>query len=256
MKNDNFKKTLKNTKAVLAKHSPEILTGLGIVGMFSMTVMAVRATPKALVLIENEKNIREGDKLSWQENIKLTYKCYLPSVVIGVVSTICLVEANSINFRRNAALTTAYMLTEATLKDYRSKVIETIGEKKEQVVRDTMAKEKIESKPLENKTVILTDKGETLCYDPISDRYFKSDIETLKKTANVLSRRLLDDMYVSLNDFYWEIGLKGIKTGDDIGWNVVDGLIEPRFSAQLADDGSPCLVLDYDIAPRYDYMRR
>ena len=91
----------------------------------------------------------------------------------------------------------------------------------------------MQKKPLKNQTVVLTGKGETLCYDAISDRYFKSDIETLKQAANAMSRRLLVDTYVSLN-----------------------GLIEPTFSAQLADDGSPCLVLDYDIAPRYDYMRR
>ena len=114
----------------------------------------------------------------------------------------------------------------------------------------------MQKKPLKNQTVVLTGKGETLCYDAISDRYFKSDIETLKQAANAMSRRLLVDTYVSLNDFYWEIGLKTIKIGDSIGWNVDDGLIEPTFSAQLADDGSPCLVLDYDIAPRYDYMRR
>ena len=37
------------------KHSPEILTGIGIVGMISTTVLAVRATPKALMLIEEKK---------------------------------------------------------------------------------------------------------------------------------------------------------------------------------------------------------
>lgn len=254
--NNSLKKAVKSTEVLLTKHSPEILTGLGIVGMFSMTVTAVRATPKALILIQKEKETQNTDKLSWQKKVKASYKCYLPSAAIGIVSTACLVGASSINLRRNAALTTAYMLTEATLKDYRNKVVETIGEKKEQAVRDAVAKEKIEKKPLKNQTVVLTGKGETLCYDAISDRYFKSDIETLKQAANAMSRRLLVDTYVSLNDFYWEIGLKTIKIGDSIGWNVDDGLIEPTFSAQLADDGSPCLVLDYDIAPRYDYMRR
>ena len=39
-------------KTSIKKHSPEILTGIGIAGMITTTVMAVRATPKALILIE------------------------------------------------------------------------------------------------------------------------------------------------------------------------------------------------------------
>lgn len=39
----------------MKKHSPEILTGIGIAGMITTTVMAVRATPKALILIEEKK---------------------------------------------------------------------------------------------------------------------------------------------------------------------------------------------------------
>ena len=60
-------------------------------------------------------------------------------------------------------------------------------------------------------------------------------------------------MYVSLNDFYYEIGLPSIKLGDDIGWNIDNGYIDLHFSSQLAEDGRPCLVIDYLYGPRYDY---
>ena len=40
----------------LKKHSPEILTGIGIAGMITTTFLAVRATPKALELIEEKKD--------------------------------------------------------------------------------------------------------------------------------------------------------------------------------------------------------
>ena len=35
-----------------------ILTGVGIAGMITTTVLAVKATPKALQLIDNKKNLR------------------------------------------------------------------------------------------------------------------------------------------------------------------------------------------------------
>ena len=62
-----------------------------------------------------------------------------------------------------------------------------------------------------------------------------------------------DEMYVSLNDFYYEVGLDNIKIGDELGWNIDNGYINLSFSSQLAGDGTPCLVIDYSIAPRYNF---
>ena len=51
----NLPTILNNAKVATMKHSPEILTGIGIAGMVTATIMAVRVTPKALTLIEDEK---------------------------------------------------------------------------------------------------------------------------------------------------------------------------------------------------------
>ena len=101
--------------------------------------------------------------------------------------------------------------------------------------------------------VIITEKGNTLCYDAISGRYFKGDIDKIKKAEYELNRQMRDEMYISLNDFYYEIGLDNIKIGDELGWNIDDGYIDLSFSSQLASDGTPCLVIDYSIAPRYNF---
>lgn len=245
---------LSNMKATMMKHSPEILTGVGIAGMITTTVLAVRATPKALLLIEEEKHQQDDiDKLRPIEVVKTTWTCYIPAAVTGSLSVVCLVGANSINLRRNAAIAAAYALSESTLKDYQEKVIETIGERKEKSIRDEVAKDTLERNPVTNNEVIVTGRGETLCFDAVSGRYFKSDIDKLKKAENELNRALRDEMYVSLNEFYYEIGLSGIEIGDDIGWNMDSGYIDLEFSSQLAEDGTPCLVIRYHIAPRYDY---
>lgn len=179
--------------------------------------------------------------------------CYIPAAVTGTVSIACLIGANSVNARRNAALATAYTLSESALKEYQEKVIETIGEKKEQAVRDALAKDKLEQNPVTNREVIITERGDTLCFDVVSGRYFKSDIEKLKKAVNELNRQMRDEMYISLNEFYYEIGLSGIGIGDDLGWNIDNGYIEPSFSSQLSENGTPCLVIGYHVEPRYDF---
>lgn len=250
-----FKGVLKGVQNVLAKHSPEILTGIGIAGMVTTTILAVRATPKACQLIDAKKEEEQVDKLPAVEVVKTTWKCYIPAAILGVTSTTCLIGASSVNARRNAALATAYKLAETSLTEYREKVIETIGEKKEQVVRDKVAEERIKNNPVSTTEVIITEKGNTLCYDTISGRYFKSDMEKLKRAENDLNKKMFSELYISLNEFYDELGLSQTMIGNQIGWNIDKGLIELSFSSQIAEDGTPCLVIDYSIAPKYDFNR-
>lgn len=255
----NLAKTAKSVQTAITKHSPEILTGIGIAGMLSTTILAVKATPKALRLIEKEEKLREEFNpvvpMTKLDIIKTTWKCYIPAAITGTMSVVCLVGASSVNSKRNAALATAYTLSETALREYKDKVVETIGEKKEQVVRDAIAKDKVEKNPVTSNEVIITGKGDTLCYDAISGRYFKSDIDKLNKSVNDLNRRMMDEMYVSVNDFFCEVGLNPVAVGEELGWNIDRGFIELDYSSQLADDGTPCLVVGYDVAPRYDFRR-
>lgn len=243
----------KGVVAKIGKRSPEILTGIGIAGMIATTVLAVQATPKALQLLEEKREEESCETLTAAEVLKTTWKCYIPAAVTGVMSVVCIVGASSVHVRRNAALATAYTLSETAMREYKDKVIETIGEKKEQAVRDAIAKDTIDRNPVSKNEVIITEKGNTLCFDPITSRYFKSDIEKLRRAENELNRQLLNDGFVSLNDFYYEIGLSNIAIGDDLGWDTRDSLITLNFSSQLAEDGTPCLVLNFAVSPKYDY---
>ena len=245
MKKPNISKIISSVRTSASKHSPEILTGIGIAGLVVTTVMAVRATPKALILIEDRKKELREDTLTPVETVKAVWICYVPAALTGTVSIACLIGANSVNLRRNAALATAYTLSESALKEYQEKVVETI--------QDAVAKDRIEKNPVSTNEVIITEKGDTLCLDYPSGRYFKSDREKINKAVNELNRRMRDEMYISLNEFYYEIGLSGIGIGEELGWNIDQGYIEPSFSCQLAEDGTPCLVISYLVGPRYDF---
>ena len=252
----NLPKLAKSAQLTIAKHSPEILTGIGIAGMITSGILAVRATPKALLLIEakhTELGLEHDEKLPPAEAVKVTWKCYIPAAVTSLMSIICLIGASSVSARRTAALATAYKLSETALAEYQEKVIEEVGEKKERVIRDKVAEECIKKDPVSNHEVIITGKGTTLCYDGTFGRYFRSDIDSIKKAINKVNRSVVTDMYVSLNDFYDEIGLSPTKIGDDLGWNLDDGEIDVDFSSQLTEDGTPCLVIRYTVAPKYDF---
>lgn len=256
MSKEGLKRTIKSAERVLTKYSPGILTGIGIAGMIGATFMAVKATPKALYLIETKKEEDEVEELTPVETIKTCWKCYIPATLTTVLSAACLIGASTVSAKRNAALATAYSISEAALREYQEKVVEVIGEKKEKAVRDAVAKDQIERDPVTKSEVVIIDSNSnTLCYEPLSGRYFKSTIDKIKKAEIKLDRQMIQEMYVSLNDFYWEIGLDGTDLGDQMGWNLSKGYMDLSFSSQLADDGTPCAVIVYGIPPVYDYQR-
>ena len=255
MSKEGLKRTIKSAGRVLTKYSPGILTGIGITGMIGATFMAVKATPKALYLIEAKKEEFEAEELTPVETIKTCWKCYIPATLTTVVSAACLIGASTVSAKRNAALATAYSISEAALREYQEKVVEVVGEKKEKAVRDAVAKDQIERDPVTKSEVVIIDSNSnTLCYEPLSGRYFKSTIDKIKKAEIKLDRQMIQEMYVSLNDFYWEIGLDGTDLGDKMGWNLSKGYMDLSFSSQLADDGTPCAVIVYGIPPVYDYQ--
>lgn len=259
-----------------SKRSPEILTGIGIAGMITTTVLAVKATPKALQLIEEEKERKsdelhrerykelekytveeflEDAKLTPLEVVKAAWKPYIPAIVTGTVSVVCLIGASSVSLRRNAALATAYKLSETALNEFKDKAVEVVGEKKVKEIKEGISEDKIKKNPVSNSEVIVTEKGNTLCYESVSGRYFRSDMEKIRRAVNELNRRMISENYISLTEFYNEIGLPPTKISDRLGWNISVGLIELDFSSHLADDGTPCIAVDYLYAPSYDFDR-
>lgn len=262
MNNSTMSKLVKDFRTAASKHSPELLIGFGIAGMITSIVLAVKATPKALELIEEKRDELElgvDEKLPVVETVKATWKCYIPAAATCAVAGACLIGANSVNARRNAALATAYNLSTSALAEYKDKVIETVGEKKERVIREKVAEDKLKKEPSNKSPIIVTGDGSSRFYDDITKRRFISDIEKVKRIQNELNARMLEgEDYISLNDFYCELGLETVKFGDDVGWTVRNGrsgMINIKFSAHLDDDGIPCIVLEYAVAPTRGYDR-
>ena len=236
-----------------AKRSPEILTGAGITCMIFATVSAVKATPKAMVLLKKKKRELKTEKIPVVEVVKTTGKCFIKPAVSTVIGVGCIVGSCVIQDKRNAALMIGSACLESTFKSYQDKVIENIGEKKEQTIREAVAKETIDKVPVKESDIVVTGKGDVLCYDKLSGRYFKSDMETIRKAENALNRRMRDENCISLNEFYLEIGLREIGIGDLLVWTIDSGYIEIDPSTQLTEDERPCIVLNYRNMPKYYY---
>lgn len=235
----------------LSKNKSGIFIGLGLGSMIMATVSGIRYAPMARDALDAKKEELGTDKLAPVDTITTTLPYFIPTLMFTGVGVACILGGNQINVNRGAAAMAAYTLSESTLREYRDKTREIVGEKKEKDIREAVAKEVIEQNPLKGREVIITGKGETLCFEKISGRYFKSDIERLRKIENQLNKRMITETFITLNELYLEMGLDPIELGEELGWDIDRGYIWMQFSAQLTDNGEPCLVVDFEVMPKH-----
>lgn len=240
-------------KKVLSDNMPLLLTSAAVAGVVSTTVLAVRATPQSLRDIWDAESDLDRKTTIW-EKTRLVWKYYIPAAVVGGATIASVIGAQSLNTKRQAALVGLYSLSNQAFVEYKDKVVEKLGEKKEKDIRDEVMKDRVENDPPKSSEIIITGKGEHLCYDSITGRYFKSDIEKVRKAQNDINHTCLNDMYASLNDFYRLIGLPVTAYGEEIGWRY-DNLLDISFSSHVTEDGEPALCLDYAMDPIRGYYK-
>ncbi len=200
------------------------------------------------------KNDLDPQHLDFKEKVNLTWKLYVPAFAVGAVTLTSVVGANKIGTKRTAALATAYSLSQTAFEDYRSKVVEKLGDKKSEQIIDEVAQDRVNANPISTREVIVTGNGVVDCYDVYSGRYFKSSAEEIKAAENRLNWVVNNQMYASLNEFYDFLGLPRIDAGEEVGWTS-DKLLELTISATLSDQMTPCLAVTFAVKPVRDYFR-
>jgi hypothetical protein len=138
--------------------------------------------------------------------------------------------------------------SQLAFEEYREKIVEKIGEKRERTARDEIAQEQIRQNPPNNSQIFITDNGTQLCYEAFTGRYFLSDMETLRQAMNDVNATILHDGEACLSDFYVLVGLPMTTQSDLVGWNT-DKLLELHFTAALTTDNRPCISMNYRVAP-------
>ena len=160
---------LEQSKKFVKRNASTILTVAGGVGVIATTVMAVKASPKAITLLEKAKE-EKGEKLTTVEKVQVAWKPYIPVVLTGAGTIACIFGANILSKRQQASLISAYTLLDSSFKDYKKKVEELYGEEGVAHIKEELAKDKY--KPMEN-----PDNNKQLFYDEFSKTYFESFID-------------------------------------------------------------------------------
>ena len=244
---------VKQAQKVLTDNSPAILSAFAVAGVVSTAVLAVRVTPEATRRIldaESEHN-REITNL---EKIRLTWTLYLPATVTGVISIGCIITAHTVSTRRQAAMASLYTLSEATLREYQAKVLETIGKNKEQKIHDDIATDRVSRGSDRTSQIILSGDADVICHDSFTDRFFRSNMESIRRAQNDVNAECINTGYASQNDFYRYVGLPSTAFGDEVGWTP-EHQMEIQFSSVLGEDGRPYLSIKYMKEPIRNYYK-
>ena len=257
MNTSNISKITHNLAKTVSNNSPGLLMLTGLIGMGAAMVMVAKAAPKAQQILDDLHETQSEDITQPQktiEEVKAVAKIYAPAAGMALISAGCIVCSYKLSANRIATLATAYGIQSRKFKNYQKTVLEEVGEKKEKLIREKAIQKSVdEEKDVDDKRVINTGKGTTLCYEDWGGRYFWSDIETIRAAVNILNRRLIDEMYISVNDLYDEIGLPPTRLGDQLGWNADDFPINIDFASQLTEKNEACVVVSWDARPRFDF---
>lgn len=248
-----MKKIYHKSVVKLRKHSPTILTCLGAGGVIGTTILAVKATPKALALLEDAE-MEKGEELTTLEKVVVAGPAYIPTAVAGAATIACIFGANVLNKRQQASIMSAYALLESSYKEYRDKVKDLYGDETDIHIKKEIAKERIEDLDIQ------TEDDSVLFYDDYSRQYFESTIEKVQEAIYLLNRELVIKDYAYLNEYYELLGIDSPVEGWDHGWSKAGNLtrywqewIDFRLEKVDMEDGLECQIIFMAIEPYRDF---
>jgi osmotically-inducible protein OsmY len=244
-----------------ADNSPAILSAIAITGTVGTAYLTGKASFRAAKILADEKFKRNievakapvstsGEKADFEtkEKLKLVWKLYIPAVGSGLLTVGCIVGAHRISSRRIAAMASAYAISERAYSEYKDKVVEKLGMGKEQGVRDEIAQDSVTRNPPVDNQIIHTGRGDVLCKDLFTGRYFYSSMEALKSAMNEINYQIIHSDSATVSEFYDKIGLEATSISEDLGWNN-DRMLELSFHSALTEKGEPCLTFDFTTVP-------
>lgn len=261
-----FNEVRLKTQQLLQENASTILTAAGVVGAVATAVLTGKAayTSAHIILAEEGRRMdkRNGiglddeevalGPLTKTEKVKLAAVHFIPPVLTGVGTVGCIVMANRISAQKAAALAAAYGLSEKQLREYKEKVEEKLTGQKKQQIEDEIAQNRASNTPGANQIVVI--EGEVLCLDAAGGRYFNSTMEKIKQAVNKANESILNHDYVSLSEFYDLLGLRPTSWSDDLGFNM-DNRVELNYTTTIAENGRPCIVIDFARLPKPDFHR-
>lgn len=253
-----FDKVIKKVTSTVVDNKNEILIGAGVASLITSTVLAVKATPKALNSIDDEKDELSVSELTRKDVVKVAWKHYIPSALCAIAGTSAIIAGATMNKRKSAALTALYSVTNQTFQEYRTQTKQMVGDEKareldkrttERVVRNRESQYIINDVDY-NDFIDKTGNGTTIIKDEITGKVFMSSTRAVEKAIVKANRKIFTEGYITLNEWYSELDVQGVPILDFFGWDANKTDLDIDFYGDTTPNGEPMLVMWYKNPPQ------
>lgn len=252
-----------NARLFIKRNSATILSFMAVAGVVATAVTTARATPKAIAALENERN-NKGGKLTVVEKAKTAIPIYIPPIVTGTATIMCILGSNVLNQHSQASMVSAYALTNQAYQDYRQKVRDMYGEETDHKIIEAIAVDKAEHMHVTasylcgdcDTSLEENSSKPVLWYEEYSKRFFEASLEQVLTAEYHVNRNYILRGYNVLNELYDFLGLEPTDFGNEMGWIPTDEgeyWIEFNHRKAQLEDGTVFYILEMPFEPRLDY---
>lgn len=257
----------------LIRRLPGIMTASGVALNGIALVSGIRATGKAVRVLDAKEEELERE-LENEEKLKEVWKLYIPTAGEFLLGNALIIGGAAMRNKENAMLMTACSIADMTLKEYKNRAIELFGEEKaEELENEVMKKKLIEAKKRQGEKIDIEDINpeETSLIEPgklmpdasepiwfyveYSGHIIRTTRMEIERAVSECNKHLYSQNFVSINDFFWELGMKEVRMGsmgEAFGWRADKGIIDVRYSLYEIS-GVPCYVVRFINDPENLY---
>lgn len=265
------------------KYSPQILTGVGVVGVVTAGVLACKSTLRVESVIDEigtnvdaaklrRDTIKDYPSEAYTADLTRAYvkggmdlvKLYGPSVTLALSSIACIVGGHAILSKRNVAMAAAYKTLEQGFSEYRKRVVEDLGLDKDKEYLMGTSQAVVVGKDGKDEEVTVLDPNGISAYAKYFDEFnanWSKDAEYnlmfLKTQQNYANDRLNARGHLFLNEVYDMLGMEHTKAGAVTGWvysdkgdNFVDfGIYNPQndMAREFVNGFERSILLDFNV---------
>ena len=223
--------------------SPEILIGLGVVGVIGVGVSSYRAGVSAHARVNELSETIDAGIRDPEHAKELRREFWIgrgvdlvPVVGFGVLSVTCFLSAHGIMKSRNAALVAAYKVLEFSYDEYRARVRDVYGEEFDETAARTIsvAGQTSTSEHDEESKELRITTHDALSEYSVYARFFDEtnsqfqqnpeyNLLFLKSQQSYMNDLLRSRGHVFLNEVYDALGIERSSAGQVVGWVLNDG---------------------------------
>lgn len=228
----------------LQRSLPILLSIISSIGVVATGVLAAKNAEKANKEIRESKNKKEV--------MKAFFKGYYPALIAGGITISSIIAGTIISKKIEISLAATALALDATLRKYKGKVKELLGDKGSEIISESIFKD--DQKKLTNEDKI-TENDEYLFWEEHVG-FFKTTEQKLTKAIELANAKIQTKQgYLSLKEFLNDVDAKMVNVGPidqmsyEYGWTR--DYLQETYSNENEIDGNP-LAINIKNLPHYD----